>query len=308
MKLSSKNIVIIGLLVMLCAGTLSLFDKPVKQGTLQTIQTPAESAVPATPKQDNTKKQAKEPLKPKVLEYTIQQGDTLSSIARRYGTDVTTITAANQMGVTTTLKLGQKIKVLNIKGVLHKVGKGQTIWQIARGYGLPVQTVMAVNGIKDESQVQPGQELILPGAKPFPGAGSTGGGQHVKTGVGIFSGYLAMPVHGRLTSRFGYRWGRMHEGLDLAAPTGTPVHAAGGGVVAFAGWKNGYGKTVIINHGNGYTTLYGHNSKFFVSAGQKVASGQRIANVGSTGRSTGPHLHFEVHIGGKVVNPAKYLR
>lgn len=124
-----------------------------------------------------------------------------------------------------------------------------------------------------------------------------------------FSGRFVTPVNGRFTSGFGYRIHpitgskRMHTGVDIAAPTGTPIRAAASGVVITAGWMNGYGNTVVIDHGGGVSTLYGHCSRLYVSSGQRVASGQRIAAVGSTGFSTGPHLHFEKRVNGRPVNP-----
>ena len=99
----------------------------------------------------------------------------------------------------------------------------------------------------------------------------------------------------------------MHYGIDLSAPTGTAIRAADGGTVTLAGWYYGYGYTVIIDHGNGMTTLYGHCSALYVSAGEKVYQGQNIAAVGNTGNSTGPHCHFEIKINGSNVNPANYV-
>lgn len=121
------------------------------------------------------------------------------------------------------------------------------------------------------------------------------------------------PASGRRNDGFGYRkdpfTGKktFHEGLDISASSGTPIKASASGVVEFAGKKGGYGNCVIINHGNGIKTLYAHASKLLVKEGQKVQKGDTIANVGSTGRSTGPHLHFEVHVGGTPVDPLKYL-
>jgi hypothetical protein len=100
-----------------------------------------------------------------------------------------------------------------------------------------------------------------------------------------------------VTSCFGMRWGRLHAGVDLAAPTGTPIHSAGAGTVVSAGVEGGYGNAVLIDHGDGYLTHYGHMSAITVTVGQRVLSGQQIGNEGSTGHSTGPHLHFEVHRG-----------
>ncbi len=115
------------------------------------------------------------------------------------------------------------------------------------------------------------------------------------------------PVHGVVTSGFGWRWGRMHEGIDIAVGSGTPVVAAASGTVIVAGWLGGYGNLVVVDHGNGIATAYGHNTNVTVSIGQSVAQGQLIAYSGNTGNSTGPHVHFEVRVGGAAVDPFGYL-
>ena len=120
------------------------------------------------------------------------------------------------------------------------------------------------------------------------------------------SGYI-WPAHGILTSSFGWRWGRMHEGIDIAVGNGTPVVAAASGTVIVAGWMGGYGNLVVIDHGNGVSTAYGHNTGVTVGVGQSVAQGQLIAYSGNTGHSTGPHIHFEVRINGAPVDPLGYL-
>jgi murein DD-endopeptidase MepM/ murein hydrolase activator NlpD len=117
---------------------------------------------------------------------------------------------------------------------------------------------------------------------------------------------LRAPVSCPRTSGFGYRWGRMHEGIDFGCPSGTPVAAAAAGTVVSAGWSNGYGNLVLVDHGS-IVTAYAHNSRFTVGAGDRVAAGQTIALSGSTGRSTGPHVHFEVRVGGVARNPSAYL-
>lgn len=116
------------------------------------------------------------------------------------------------------------------------------------------------------------------------------------------------PATGKLTSRFGRRWGRMHKGIDIAGPVGTPIIAAADGTVTAAGWSSGYGKLVELRHTDGTITRYGHNSQLSVSVGQVVRQGQQVAEMGSTGHSTGSHLHFEIHpSGGSAVNPIAYL-
>jgi murein DD-endopeptidase MepM/ murein hydrolase activator NlpD len=118
---------------------------------------------------------------------------------------------------------------------------------------------------------------------------------------------LIWPVSGPVTSGFGMRWGRMHEGIDIAAGTGTPIHAAASGRVIYAGWMSGYGNFVIIDHGASLATAYGHQSRIAVGNGQSVTQGQVIGYVGCTGHCFGPHLHFEVRINGQPVNPLSYL-
>jgi murein DD-endopeptidase MepM/ murein hydrolase activator NlpD len=125
--------------------------------------------------------------------------------------------------------------------------------------------------------------------------------QHV-SGAGFI-----WPVNAPITSPFGWRWGRMHEGIDLGAAYGTPIAAAASGVVIYAGWEGGYGNLVVIDHGGGLATAYGHQSRIAVSVGQSVSQGETIGYVGSTGHSTGPHLHFEVRVNGQAVDPLGYL-
>lgn len=164
-----------------------------------------------------------------------------------------------------------------------------------------VASVQRINGkevsrdiISTTKVSDPVDEVLYRGTKPVPET----------LGTGTF----AIPIKSyTVTSRLGWRWGRMHNGIDLAAPTGTKIYAADGGVVTYSGWQNGYGYVVKIDHGGLFETVYAHCSKLIVSAGEKVYQGQNIALVGSTGNSTGPHLHFEVYYNGNVKNPEDYL-
>ena len=130
--------------------------------------------------------------------------------------------------------------------------------------------------------------------------------QTASGGDGTSSSGLIWPVNGPITSGFGWRWGRMHEGIDIGVPCGTPIHAAASGTVIYSGWMDGYGNFVVIDHGNGLATAYGHQSAIYVSGGS-VSQGQTIGAVGSTGNSTGCHLHFEVRVNGSPVDPLGYL-
>ncbi len=127
------------------------------------------------------------------------------------------------------------------------------------------------------------------------------------TGTGVSDSGLIWPVDGPVTSGFGWRWGRMHQGIDIAVPTGTSVRASASGTVIHSGWLGGYGNLVVVDHGNGLATAYAHNSVLLVSVGQGVAQGETVALSGSTGNSTGPHVHFEVRVNGVAVDPLLYL-
>ncbi len=145
-------------------------------------------------------------------------------------------------------------------------------------------------------------QMVSPDLPPLEGADT-----YLPGGSMQFTGYI-WPAQGTLTSGYGWRWGRMHDGIDIAAPTGTPIMAAAPGVVTFAGWNSGYGYLVEIQHPDESLTLYAHNSQILVQEGQTVAQGELISKMGSTGRSTGPHLHFEIHpTGHGAVNPIAYL-
>jgi murein DD-endopeptidase MepM/ murein hydrolase activator NlpD len=127
------------------------------------------------------------------------------------------------------------------------------------------------------------------------------------TGSGASASGLIWPVSGPVTSGFGMRWGRMHEGIDIAVPSGTPVHASASGQVIYAGWLGGYGNLLVIDHGDGLATAYAHNSSLPIGVGTSVAQGQVISISGSTGNSSGPHVHFEVRVNGTAVDPLAYL-
>jgi murein DD-endopeptidase MepM/ murein hydrolase activator NlpD len=136
---------------------------------------------------------------------------------------------------------------------------------------------------------------------------STGGSSSTTGNAARPASGLIWPVNGPLTSPFGYRWGRLHEGVDIGVGFGTPIHAAAGGTVIHAGWLGGYGNLVVVDHGNGLSTAYAHQQRIYVSPGQGVAQGDVLGEVGSTGHSFGPHLHFEVRVNGNPVDPLGYL-
>jgi murein DD-endopeptidase MepM/ murein hydrolase activator NlpD len=196
--------------------------------------------------------------------------------------------------------VNEKLLVSTVPGILYTVKSGDTLKKIADRYDIKVEDIMRVNEMATDT-INNGDVLFLPNA------------QFTAEERALIYGYIFIkPVHGRFTSNYGYRrhpiFGdrRFHTGIDIAAPTGTSVAAAKEGTVIFAGWKSGYGNCIIIKHQFGYTTLYGHLSRISVRVGQWVSQGQTIGRVGSTGNSTGPHLHFEVLKFGVHTNPISY--
>lgn len=191
----------------------------------------------------------------------------------------------------------------------HVVQPGDTLWTIAYRYGTTVEALMNLNGLTDPDRLQPGQRLAVAGRVPRAVRGRRDGGIAAAAPAPHSGLRFAWPARGVITSRFGWRRYRYHHnGIDVAAPAGTPIYAASDGVVEFAGWKGGYGRVVYVRHPDGVTSVYAHASQLLVRAGQRVTRGQAIARVGCTGACTGPHLHFEVHVDGRPVNPITYLR
>jgi len=184
------------------------------------------------------------------------------------------------------------------------VAEGQTLWAIAQQYNVTVEDLVEANALPSAEMISVGQRIVVPGRTA---AALRPDASRVRVPRATIAQGFLWPSRGVLRSRFGWRYVSRHNGIDISAPLGTSIDAAMAGRVRFAGWYGGYGKTVIIDHGNGVTTLYGHASQLTVHAGQRVEAGQLIARVGSTGRSTGPHLHFEIRVNGRPLDPLKYL-
>ena len=196
-------------------------------------------------------------------------------------------------------------------GVYHRVRRGETLWSICRRYGANLQEVAEINGIESPASIRAGEQIFIPDVSGPAGDFedvSNSPARPTRAGIRRFPGRFAWPVRGRMTSRFGIRGRRRHDGIDIAAPEGTPIAAAADGKVLFAGNQGtGYGNLVIIHHDDDMITVYAHCSQILVAEGQRVRQGQKIATVGSTGRSTGPHLHFEIRKRTKPRNPLFFL-
>jgi lipoprotein NlpD len=196
----------------------------------------------------------------------------------------------------------------NPRPVEHVVRPGETVYHIAHAYGVSVQRLLEANHLSDSRDLRVGQSLLIPGSYTYASLGGAETVSGAMWNVPRASRQFAWPLwSGTVTSGFGVRHGTMHDGVDIAAPVGTAVHAADSGMVVFVGKLNGYGNTVIVRHSDNYVTVYGHNSRILVSEGSSVARGQNIAEVGTSGRTTGPNLHFEVRYDNHAYNPLSYL-
>lgn len=250
-----------------------------------------------------------------VINYEVQPGDTLSGIGNKFALHLSTILWANDLTAYNMIKPGQKLKILPVDGLLHTVKKGDALGVIAKTYQSDSDKILEFNRLQSTEQIAIGQELIIPGGvKPTVYRPATTN----KAVANVFSkpnskargaesgGRFVWPTSvRRITQYFRYR----HPGLDVGNRVGEPIYAAEGGKVEIAGWnRGGYGNYVVINHGNGIKTLYAHASKLYVRPGQTVGRGEIIAAIGNTGRSTGPHLHFEVRVDNKRNNPLLYVR
>lgn len=234
--------------------------------------------------------------------YTVKKGDTIGEIAYRFGKSQGSILSVNHIPNARRIQVGNKLKIPSMNGIVHTVVKGDTLDSLAKEYNLTVANILDANDLSN-SILTVGMEMFLPGAvlSTF----------DLRKAMGELFLY---PIRGRLTSPFGYRADpfsgkkSFHTGIDLAAPTGTPIRATLDGRVAEAGYSRVYGYYVIISHGGHYQSLYGHMSKIYVYRGQYILQGGTIGTVGSTGRSTGPHVHFSIYKYGKLVNPLSLLK
>ena len=227
--------------------------------------------------------------------YVVHEGDSLAGIAKMFGVSVNTIVWANDLKRGTTITPGQTLVILPISGVKHTVAKGDTLKSIAKKYQADSEEIIQYNGLSSDATLAIGDEIIVPDGEILsPIYSASGATAKVRGASGPeYLGYYGRPLVGGRKSQglHGY------NGVDLAAPAGTPILAAAAGQVIVSrdyGWNGGYGNYVVIQHDNGTQTLYAHNSSNIVFVGQRVFQGQVVGYVGSTGKSTGAHLHFEV--------------
>ena len=233
--------------------------------------------------------------------YAVRNGDTLSGVANRFGLNIDTIISINDIKDAQALVVGMKLEIPNKNGLRYRVKRGDSLGKIANIFAIPLETLVDWNNL-DSAVIKPGQELFVVGARL-----STNSLNRVLGKLFIY------PTKGRLTSRFGSRKNpfsgvaETHKGIDLGNFVGTPIAAAMNGTVARVAYDPWLGKYIILTHADGFQTLYGHLSKIIVSKGQRVRQGHKIGEMGNTGYSTGPHLHFVIFKNSVPVDPLKYL-
>lgn len=237
--------------------------------------------------------------------YTVRSGDTLGGITKRFGlTNLSTLIDVNGITNARSLHEGQKLRIPSVDGLMYTVSKGNSLTGLSAKFNVPLEDLLDVNDLASQT-LTVGQQLFIPGAKMDAAKLHEVLGDLFK--IPITAAY-------RISSKFGWRPDPFtgvrsyHTGIDLACPEGTPIRAAMNGTVAFVGWSNVFGNYIIVNHPNGYQTLYGHMSASRVKKGQSVTQATVIGLVGSTGYSTGAHLHFTVYKNGRLVNPSSVLK
>jgi len=228
-----------------------------------------------------------------IAEYTVKSGDTLSEIADMFNVTDNSIIWANNIRNVNSIKEGLTLKIPPVSGVIHKVQKGDTVASIANRYGTTSTKVLEFNALPENAIITIGQTLVVPdGVVKAPVIVASSGNRIGSYNLPEAKGYFVLPTTG-------YNWGKVHgaNGVDVANSCGTPIYAAAEGEIirsVSSGWNGGYGIYARIKHLNGTETTYGHLSKLLIKLGDHVSKGQLIALMGTTGRSTGCHLHFEI--------------
>jgi murein DD-endopeptidase MepM/ murein hydrolase activator NlpD len=238
--------------------------------------------------------------------HAIAQKENFWKVAKQYHVNIDSIIGANQGLAKLSAAAGQTIRVPNQRGVVHLIEDGENTETIAALYSVPVASIVVLNNLQPKHILVPGLELFIPRAKPVRLSEDM-------TAQYSLRGIFGSPLPGRITSGMGMRkhpvggFRGKHTGIDLAASPGTRIDAAAAGTVLQTGEGEYIGKFVILGHKDSYTTIYGHCSQILTAAGKSVKKGQIIAKVGNTGRTTGPHLHFEIRKNGIPQNPLSYL-
>ncbi len=234
----------------------------------------------------------------RIMEHVVKPGENLSAIAQEYGVSIDTICGSNGLRSYDFIRSGIRLRIPNKDGILYRMKRGNSITSLARKYRVSLKKIITENDLQNPDFIAVDTEIFIPDAKP----------------LNIMRGFM-WPVAGRyITCGYGWRHDpfqrknrEFHQGIDIRSRYEW-IRASKYGKVTYTGWLGGYGRTIVVAHPGGWKTLYGHLSRIIVKRGQHVKQGQPIGKSGNTGRSTGPHLHFEILKAGLHINPYKYLK
>jgi len=290
--------------------------------------------------QIKVKQEKKEETKQEFVIHKVSKNETLSQIAIKYNTTIDNIVKLNNIKNPNFLSLNTELKIptsdkltikeeikkteeinkedtkksdikkINQNGLFHIVKPGETIGYLAKIYGVSENSILSANSRLNPFNIQIGQKIFIPGNSNRNLSRKTA---YIKASRSLSSplylnrGRFVWPTRGEISSNYGYRGSSFHSGIDIATDYGSPIYAAFSGYVISSEWEDDYGKSIKIRHNNGLITRYAHCSEMLVSVGQYVESGQIIGKVGTTGRVTGPHLHFEIISNGRTINPRNYF-
>ncbi len=275
--------------------TLSVIFSPGQQEELRLDDDALKNSLLKSEKTDYSSPDKNVPLE--IRTHVVKKGENLSAIAKKYGVSIDTICGSNNLTSYDFINIGKKLKIPNKDGILMNMSTGTSVVSIAKKYRVSLKKIIDENDIKNPDFIAVNTELFIPDAKP----------------QNIIRGFLWPTFSKRITCGYGWRrnpfnhsYREFHQGLDIGARYEW-IRSSKYGKVTYSGWLRGYGKTVIIAHPGGWKTLYAHLSRIIVQRGQYVKQGQYIGKSGNTGRSTGPHLHFEIMKQGRHQNPYRYL-
>ncbi|MEA3449577.1 MAG: M23 family metallopeptidase [Patescibacteria group bacterium] len=287
--------------------SLKKIDKTVE---IPTIQSSGSIIKPELTKTNITKQ-----ARTKTIDYMVLPGNTVSTIAQTYGVSVNTILWENNKSAHSIIRPGDILKILPFTGLNHTIIKGDNITMIAKKYDVEEDAIMEANALASGDTLKIGRHLLIPDGykkaeqkyapKTYTGFSAITDIVKKPNAVPASGNKMNWPTaSGRISQYYSWR----HHGLDIANNIGTAIYAADAGTIEVLGWGTGYGNQIVIDHGGGKKTRYAHLSKFYVKRGDLVNKGQTIAGMGSTGWSTGSHLHFEIIINNKRYNPLNYIK
>ena len=287
----------------------TIYDKNTNDFEVAPMTAGSIGALTITPLTNDT-----DPKRLEITTYTVQPGDTISTIAEKYGITTNTVMWANKLSSYSIIKPGETIKILPKNGVMHTVQKNETLIEIANKYKVKVEDIVKTNNMVSANQLRVGQQLIIEnGVPPKPKVRHTTRlasinkiftPKNTEKVTGDKTWLWPLPASRRITQYYHVK----HKAIDVGGRPWNDLVASREGRVEYSGWSRGYGYNIVINHGNNIKTRYAHMSKLFVNVGDQVSQGETIGKVGSTGWSTGPHVHFEIMINGKKMNPLSYVQ